>query len=219
MPRRGPKSGEFAEPKQERTRKRLARILTEADRLFAERGYEGTKIADIAAAVPCSISSIYDRFGGKEELLRYMHRRGHEEAIHVVSSIAPPDVAAGELSAVLPGALRAGLLLIRRYRGRRRAAAERIHADPELAKLELEINEALIEAGKRFLLAFRHQFTHCDPELAASQAMRLMMAMTEQREAVAPAQARDGVDDDTFVAEVTRMVVGYLGAGGSALDE
>ena len=119
MTRRGPKRGDFAEPKQARTREQLARILEETDHLFAERGYEATKIEDIAAAVPCSISTIYDRFGGKAELLRYMHRQGVEEAITLIGAMDPGEIE-GDLRESLPQAVRMGLAIMQRYRGRRR---------------------------------------------------------------------------------------------------
>ena len=43
--------------------------------------------------MPCSISTIYDRFGGKAELLRYMHRQGAEEAVALIGAhlIDPAD--------------------------------------------------------------------------------------------------------------------------------
>lgn len=211
MSRRGPKPGEFEEPKQARTREQLARILEETDRLFAERGYQATKIADIAAAVPCSISTIYDRFGGKAELLRYMHRQGAQEALSLIGALEPLDEAEGQLSEVLPGAVRMGLAILHRYRGRRRASLELMHADPDLAALELENMEQLVRAGQRFLFAYRKQFRHPDPELAAQQAMRLLMAMTEQRGTLLPTPALGMLDEDRFVEEVTRMVLGYLG--------
>ena len=211
MPRRGPKAGEFEEPKQERTRQQLARILEEADRLFAERGYKATKIADIAAAVPCSISTIYDRFGGKAELLRYMHRQGADEAVALIDAMGPLAETDGDLRDTLPQAIKMGLAIIRRYQGRRRASLECMREDPELATVEAEIQEALIAAGQRYLVAYRRQFGHPDPELAALQAMRLLMAMTEQRESLSPTPQRAVLSEERFVEEVSRMVLGYLG--------
>ncbi len=210
MAQRGPKSGGFEEPKQARTREQLARILEETDRLFTERGYEATKISDIAAAVPCSISTIYDRFGGKAELLRYMHRQGVEEAVGMIGAMDPGEIE-GDLREVLPLAVRMGIAIIGRYQGRRRASAERMHDDPELAALELELQEALIGAGQRFLLAFRHQFNHPDPELAALQAMRLLMAMTEQRGSLLPVPTWAVLHEDRFAEELARMALNYLG--------
>lgn len=215
MARRGPKRGEFVEPKQARTREQLARILEESDRLFAERGYEATKIEDIAAAVPCSISAIYDRFGGKAELLRYMHRKGVEEAVAFIRSMDPGDLG-GDLRATLPTAIRMGLGLIGRYAGRRRASAERMHADPELAELELQLQEALISAGQSYLLAHRRQFRHPEPEVAALHAMRMLMAVTEQRGRPLPTPEWSLLPEDRFVEEVARMVLSYLGIRANA---
>ncbi len=211
MARRGASPGEFEEPKQARTREQLARILEEAERLFAERGYNATKIADIAEAVPCSMSAIYDRFGGKAELLRWMHRQGADRAVAMVDALEPSTEATGDLRDELPGALWMGLEVFDRHRGQRRAVLERMHEDPELAALEQEMTRALLAAGTKLLLAYRAQFTHPDPELAATQAMRLAMAMTEQRGSLGPALVEGDLDEDRFVDEVVRMVLAYLG--------
>lgn len=210
MPRRGASPGAFQEPKQKRTREQLARILHAADALFAERGYDGTRLSDIAAAVPCSMSTIYDRFGSKEAMLRYMHRKGTEQAITMIEQIQPAAPGNADLRDVLPGALQIGLTLIRQYRGRRRAVIERIHTDPVLMALELELREALAASGTRFLLSYRHQINHPSPELAAAQAMRLMILLTEDRQTAMPVPGPLKLEDDTFVQETCRMVLGYL---------
>lgn len=210
-PRRGAEPGAFEEPKQERTRKQLARILEEADRLFAERGYKATRLVDIAEAVPCSMSAIYDRFGGKADLLRYMHEQGAQEAVGLIDTLEPPGEADGDLRDTLPAAVEAGLAIMRRYQGRRRASLERMYDDPELAALDQQIQDALLTAGQRYLLAYRHQFAHPDPELAALQGMRLMMAMVEQQGSLVPTPGGDAPSEDVFVQELVRMLVGYLG--------
>ncbi|MGW0479216.1 TetR family transcriptional regulator [Nonomuraea sp. NPDC003214] len=48
------------------TRKRLLRAAADA---FAERGYDGTRVADIAAAAGVSNGALYAHFGSKAELL------------------------------------------------------------------------------------------------------------------------------------------------------
>ncbi|MEU1391684.1 MULTISPECIES: TetR/AcrR family transcriptional regulator [unclassified Nonomuraea] len=48
------------------TRQRLLRAAAEA---FAERGYDGTRVADIAAAAGVSNGALYAHFGSKAELL------------------------------------------------------------------------------------------------------------------------------------------------------
>src|SRR5256885_3470589 len=48
------------------TRERLLRAAAD---VFAERGYEGTRVADIAAAAGVSNGALYAHFGSKAELL------------------------------------------------------------------------------------------------------------------------------------------------------
>ena len=52
-------------PKAERTR---ADLLTAARRVFAEKGYEGASVGDVAAAAGYTKGAVYANFGSKEEL-------------------------------------------------------------------------------------------------------------------------------------------------------
>jgi AcrR family transcriptional regulator len=45
------------------------RLLRAAADVFAERGYDGTRVADIAAAAGVSNGALYAHFGSKAELL------------------------------------------------------------------------------------------------------------------------------------------------------
>jgi AcrR family transcriptional regulator len=44
------------------------RILSVAERLFAERGYEATSVRDITAEADCNVAAVNYHFGGKENL-------------------------------------------------------------------------------------------------------------------------------------------------------
>ncbi len=44
------------------------RLLGTAEELFAERGFDGTSVRDLAAAAGCNIASVNYYFGGKENL-------------------------------------------------------------------------------------------------------------------------------------------------------
>ncbi|MHC4430992.1 MAG: CerR family C-terminal domain-containing protein [Planctomycetota bacterium] len=51
------------------------RLLGAAEQLFAEQGYDGTSIRDLAAAAGCNIASVNYYFGGKEKLYVEIWRR------------------------------------------------------------------------------------------------------------------------------------------------
>ena len=55
------------------------RILEEALRLFAETGYAGTSIREIASASGVQSASLYAHFPSKEHILVELARIGHEE--------------------------------------------------------------------------------------------------------------------------------------------
>lgn len=51
------------------------RLLDAAEELFAERGFDGTSIRDLAAAAGCNIAAVNYHFGGKERLYEEVWRR------------------------------------------------------------------------------------------------------------------------------------------------
>ena len=69
-------------PKGERTRER---ILDTAERLFAEKGYEGTTLRDVAAAAGLRIPSLYNHFAGKASLYAAVLERGIAPVLEALS--------------------------------------------------------------------------------------------------------------------------------------
>lgn len=55
------------------------RILEESLMLFAQRGYHGTSVRDIASAVGVQIAAVYVHFPSKGHVLAELCRIGHEE--------------------------------------------------------------------------------------------------------------------------------------------
>jgi AcrR family transcriptional regulator len=75
-----------------RTRDRLS---AEAARLFAERGYHGTSIGDLATALGIQKASIYSYIKGKHDLLAEIALAG-AAAFHEALDALPADAAPGE---------------------------------------------------------------------------------------------------------------------------
>ncbi len=71
------------------------RLSIEAARLFAQRGYHGTSIADLAAATGLQKASVYSHISGKEELLAEIALAG-AEAYHEALDAIPKDAGAGD---------------------------------------------------------------------------------------------------------------------------
>jgi len=75
-------------PKVNRSRKgelTAERILDAAEELFAERGYAGTTLRDVARGVGIRIPSLYNHFESKEALYAAVLRRGLEPALRTLS--------------------------------------------------------------------------------------------------------------------------------------
>src|SRR5947207_14128213 len=79
------------------TRERLLRAAAEG---FAERGYDGTRVADIAAAAGVSNGALYAHFGSKAELL-VGALRVHGQQMLAEMFAADPDRSITELLLVI----------------------------------------------------------------------------------------------------------------------
>lgn len=71
-----------------------SRLSAEAARMFAQRGYHGTSIGDLAAALGIQKASVYSHIRGKEQLLAEIALAGAEAfhaALDAVPETAPAD--------------------------------------------------------------------------------------------------------------------------------
>jgi TetR/AcrR family transcriptional regulator, cholesterol catabolism regulator len=70
---------------------RRAELTRQAARLFAERGYHGTSIGDLAKALGVQKGSLYAHIASKQDLLYETMREG-AEAFHAALDAIPEDV-------------------------------------------------------------------------------------------------------------------------------
>jgi AcrR family transcriptional regulator len=84
------------------------RLAVEAARMFAQRGYHGTSVSDLAAALGIQKSSLYAHISGKADLLADIALAG-AAAFHAALDELPDGAAAGER---LELALRAHLTVV-----------------------------------------------------------------------------------------------------------
>ena len=81
------------------------RILDTAEALFAERGFAGTAVRDIAAAVGLTAASLYNHFSGKEALYAAVLERGMKPLIDVLEDLASHEHERTALDATLGRAM------------------------------------------------------------------------------------------------------------------
>jgi TetR/AcrR family transcriptional regulator, cholesterol catabolism regulator len=125
-------------------REELTRI---AARLFAERGYQGTSLADLAAALGVQKPSLYHHIASKEDLLWEVAWEG-AEAFHAGLDAVPADLPAAERIrlalrahlAVVAGQLDVATVFVREWRHlegerRRRFVAERRRYEERVREL------------------------------------------------------------------------------------
>jgi AcrR family transcriptional regulator len=74
---------------------RRTELTREAARLFAERGYHGTSIGDLAKAMGVQKGSLYAHIESKQDLLYEAMREG-AAAFHAALDAVPEDLPAGE---------------------------------------------------------------------------------------------------------------------------
>ncbi|HVN60459.1 MAG TPA: TetR/AcrR family transcriptional regulator [Gaiellaceae bacterium] len=127
---------------------RRTELAREAARLFAEKGYHGTSVGDIAAAMGVQKGSLYAHMDSKQDLL-YEAMRDGAEAFHAALDEVPGDLPATEQ-------IRLAL------RGHLRVVAEQLDVATVFVRewryLEGERREAILAERRRYEERFRALF-------------------------------------------------------------
>jgi TetR/AcrR family transcriptional regulator, cholesterol catabolism regulator len=151
----------MSEPAAESTKSRLS---VEAARLFAQRGYHGTSIGDLAAALGIQKASVYSHIKGKEDLLAEIALAG-AEAFHAALDAVPDADPAERLRlalrahlGVVDQQLEVATVFLNEWRyltgsARERFLAERHHYERRIRRL---FEDAVAAGGLRADLDIRH---------------------------------------------------------------
>lgn len=70
-----PAEAGFREPRQQRSRHNLQRIVAATESILVERGPEGVTVQDVVDHAGTSVGAFYARFDGKEAVMRYVEDR------------------------------------------------------------------------------------------------------------------------------------------------
>lgn len=173
------------------------RLVAAAARAFADRGYEGTRVADIAAAAGVSNGALYAHFDGKAELLVEALDAGAPGELTELF-LAHPEHTLPDLLTLLGSGLPArptGSLVVEALVAARR--------DPDVRRLMRS------HVGRRndwFVDLVRTAQAHgqIDPALDPESLTQFCLVVVLGSALVAP--ARRGGDDEAWTTLVTRLV-------------
>jgi AcrR family transcriptional regulator len=130
---------------------RRSELTRQAARLFAERGYHGTSIGDLAEALGVQKGSVYAHIRSKQDLLYRTMREG-ADAFHAALDEVPEELAPTEK---LRLAMRAHL----------RVVAEQLDVATVFVRewryLEGERRDEILEERRRYEERFRALFREC----------------------------------------------------------
>ncbi|MGP3960182.1 TetR family transcriptional regulator [Nonomuraea sp. 3N208] len=188
------------------TRERLLRAAAE---VFAERGYDGTRVADIAAAAGVSNGALYAHFGSKADLI-VAALRAHGPRLLADLFAADPDRSITDL-----------LLVVGRWLPRRREACGYLIVEALVAaRRDEDVARPMRDyMGERAdwlsgLVRIAQNDGELDPSLSANALVHFCTLLAMGSALVTP--DLHAVDDREWSALLTRVVSAFAPAGTTA---
>lgn len=195
-------------PRQDRSRATVDAILEAATRVFAEAGYAGGSTNRIAERAGVAIGSLYEYFPNKAAILVAVAERHLERmTADVEAMLANTDAGGRSLSAWVARFVEAMLEVHERDPMLSHVLFSEAPHPPELHACVLHVEETL---AHRIEVRLRESEEAAieDPDTAAHLLVQTVEALTHRF-------AHQGIHDlprERFVAEVVRLLLGYLGA-------
>jgi AcrR family transcriptional regulator len=195
---------------QARSRQQRDRLLKAGERAFAESGYWGTHVTDIARRAGCSVGSFYRRFEDKEALFLALQADMTERAeTNIARFFDDPARADEPLETVFTRLVAATARTMRGIEGYYRALFElslRGHdVWPRMRRIEQLEGRRLVA-----LLQTRGVSVTSEAEARATLAMRMMQGHIVS--ALLHGPGPWAAEDPELHGELARMLLRYLGA-------
>ena len=202
------------EPRQERSRRTLDRLLDAAQQVLAESGAEGATVPRIAERAGMSVGVVDRRFRDKDALLRAVYERFFETTLEANRAALDParwrrKSARSILASVVRGMVRGHAM----HRALLRALIvfADTHADAEFRNRIVELNAAAAAQVLTLLQARRSQIAH--PELERAVGFVLIVVASVLSRWVHPDSDRllPYHDETALSDELVAMAARYLG--------
>jgi AcrR family transcriptional regulator len=113
---------------QARSRATRERLLAAGEKVFAQKGFNGARLADIAEEAGCSVGAVYFRFKDKDALFQAIA----EDYLHEARERLPMMLGVSEPAAIVRACVLGTAANFRQHRGLFRAIMERGFEIPNL---------------------------------------------------------------------------------------
>jgi AcrR family transcriptional regulator len=187
---------------QERSRATRERLLAAAEKVFAEKGYEGTRISEIAETAGCSVGAVYFRFKDKDALFQAIA----EDFTHNARQMMPLLMNGHTLDELVRNCVKRTALSFREHRGLFRAIVERGFEQPHLTKSIFTFRDeaaGLLENALRELGVKRR-------DLGLSVRVMMQMLHGFLLAATLNARAPAAIGNDLAIEELAKACIAYL---------
>jgi AcrR family transcriptional regulator len=143
-------------PQQERSSRKRDALLRSALQLFAERGYEGTTIEDIAHQAGVAVGGFYQHFASKRQILLVLMDRLVQEASAVAGALVIRSANSQQIRDTLAQLVRQALQVDWAYTGAYHAWREAAVHDRELQLLSQNIEAWVVHQLKLLFHGLLH---------------------------------------------------------------
>lgn len=196
--------------RQKRSAETERRLLNAGEALFAERGFDGTKISDIIEKSGCSIGSFYHRFGDKDGLAKVMVDRYLTDAIATINAADFSKSNYGDLRGMFSALSRMVFEFMTARLGVYRAAQYLAHTDPEIWQDTGYLSTLLRDRVCQFAPEYADEITSAHPHVAMTNAVQLIVLVILQSRLGAGALFPK--EDAAFLKMITDAAMGLLHA-------
>ena len=193
--------------RQARSRATREKLLAAAEKVFAEKGYDGARLSDIAEVAGCSVGAVYFRFKDKDALFFAIAESFTAEARAKMLALLETGKG-GEPEAIIRHFVTGTAADFRAHKGLFRAIVERGFDHPHAMKTIFAVREELAEALENALQ--NRLARHGDVALSVRVATQMIYGFLLT--GVLNAKAPTRIDDARAIEELANAAVAYLQA-------
>lgn len=206
------RSKPLREPKQDRSKATLARILESARKAMETKNFDDATLAEVVEGAGVTVGAFYARFPDKAALLRFMEQEAYEDLGAVVAGAGEPEPIASASPAQLVSTLLGEMArTYREHRGMISTILLKSRSDPDRQRRRMDFTAEFVRKGISQLQAASASLDH--PPSDREWRIALLFALSALRDAIVFEEdwwAGEGDDDETLVAELTSAVLAYL---------